>query len=105
MKSLLVNLEDELLSFVEQAVQDGNFDSADHLFAYAIGLVRTESVLGRRPSADPPPPLPVAPPPKPGSGVPVVAVDLTRKVFDGPAFMADLGGRLEKRKDEGKPQS
>ena len=101
MKSVLVYLEDDLLAFVEQAVQDGNFESADDLFAYAVGLVRTETVLGRRPAAEPAPA-----PPKPGSGVPVVAVDLTRKGFDGPAFMANLVGKLEQRrvhKDEAKP--
>jgi Arc/MetJ-type ribon-helix-helix transcriptional regulator len=108
MKPLTVQLPEELAGFVEQAVADGLFESADDLFAYAVGLVRTESVLGHRLTPATPAPAQsgsgtVAPPvPRHGTppAVPLVPVDLTRQPFDSPNFMATLVGKLEQKRAE-----
>ncbi len=90
--SFRVHLPDDLAAFVTEAVRDGVFESPDHLFAHAVAVVRTQTALGNTPDAAPPnPPTPAA-------------VDLTRQAFDGPAFMATLVDKIERRKDgEKKP--
>jgi Arc/MetJ-type ribon-helix-helix transcriptional regulator len=90
-----VQLSDDLAAFVAEAVRDGLFESPDQLVAYAIAQVRTQIALGHTPdtvtSTSPTPPA-------------NETVDLTRKVFDGPAFMATLVDKLERRKaDEKRP--
>ena len=90
--SFRVHLPDDLAAFVTEAVRDGVFESPDHLFAHAVAVVRTQTALGHTPA--PAPPGPVTPQP----------VDLTRQAFDGPAFMANLVDKIERRKDtEKKP--
>ena len=83
--SFRVHLPDDLAAFVTEAVRDGVFESADHLFTHAVAAVRTQTALGQtpdvaRPTATPPP-----------------VVDLTRQGFDGPAFMATLVDKIERR--------
>jgi hypothetical protein len=99
MKVVVVNLPDELAAFVERAVADGSFDSPDHLFAHAVGLVHTEAMLGFSGSTQPTEPFVQSPPPP---VVTATAVDLTRQAFDSPAFMADLVGKIKKRADDAK---
>lgn len=89
--SFRVSLSDDLAAFVAEAVRDGVFESADHLFAHAVALVRTQTALGNTPDTD----NPTAPPA-------AEVVDLTRQGFDGPAFMATLVNKLERRKDDDK---
>ncbi|MCU0704327.1 MAG: hypothetical protein MUF18_10165 [Fimbriiglobus sp.] len=102
--SFRVTLSGDLAAFVNDAVVDGVFESADHLFAHAVALVRTQTAIGHTPEpwVAPPPvptpdevfdPAPESPPP---------AVDLTRKGFDGVSFMANLVDRLEKKRAEEK---
>lgn len=98
MPAQVVNLPDDLAAFVAQAVTDGRFDSADELFAYAVGRVRTESVLGGAvnlvPAVEPvKPTTPTSTPSK----IPATPVDLTRHTFDSPNFMAELVDKLGKR--------
>jgi len=111
MTPVTVTLRDDLLAFAQRAVADGQFATIDELVAYAIGLARTEAVLGRyresnEVSFDPPPvpvptPAPILPPP--AAPLPTYApVDLTRQGFDSPAFMADLIGRIEKKTEDDK---
>lgn len=97
MPTLTVHLADDLAEFVRQSVADGAYTSADELFAHAVGLVRTESVLGHSPTADPAArPTPHQVP----AVVPSAPVDLTRQGFDSPAFMANLVGKLEQKRAE-----
>jgi Arc/MetJ-type ribon-helix-helix transcriptional regulator len=98
MKNVSVSLPDDLAVFIERAVSDGAFDSVDHLFAHAVGLVRTEAALGGERQVEvilTPAPAPTS---KPGSEV--IQVDMTRKGFDTPAFMANLVGKLDKKRGE-----
>lgn len=89
-----ITLPDDLAAFVAEAVRDGLFESPDDLFAHAVALVRTQTALGYSPDA------PTAPPPQSSE-----VVDLTREGFDGPAFMATLVDKLERRKaDVKKPR-
>ena len=97
MKTVSVNLPDDLASFVERAISDGAFDSVDHLFTHAIGLVRTEAMLGAAGITNT-----AREPYTPKSMTPLPPIDLTRQGFDSPAFMADLVGRIKSR-DEVKP--
>lgn len=93
-----VTLSDDLAAFVAESVRDGLFESPEQLVAYAVAQVRTQIALGHTPD--------VTAPSSPSTPTPLTneAVDLTRKVFDGPAFMATLVGKLEARKDaEKKP--
>lgn len=91
----VVSLPDDLAAFVAEAVRDGAFESADHLFAHAVALVRTQTALGHIPDDTAPASAAVA-----GE-----VVDLTRQGFDSPAFMATLVDKLERRKlDEKKPK-
>lgn len=93
--TLRVTLSDDLAAFVAEAVRDGVFESADHLFAHAVALVRTQTALGQTPDTSAP--NSATPPP-------AEVVDLTRQGFDGPAFMATLVDKLERRKlDDKKP--
>lgn len=102
MKTVVVKLPDDLADFVERAVVDGTFDSPDDLFAHAVGLVRTETVLGHPPA--PTGSRPVLPASAPQPLVATTTVDLTRQGFDGPAFMANLVGKIkENRSDAAKP--
>jgi hypothetical protein len=93
-----VTLSDDLAAFVAESVRDGLFESPEQLVAYAVAQVRTQIALGHTPD--------VTTPSSTSSLTPLTnqTVDLTRKVFDGPAFMATLVGKLEARKDaEKKP--
>ena len=91
-----ITLPDDLAAFVAEAVRDGVFESPDHLFAHAVALVRTQTALGYTPDA-------ADPTTAPSSSSEVV--DLTREGFDGPAFMATLVDKLERRKaDVKKPR-
>jgi Arc/MetJ-type ribon-helix-helix transcriptional regulator len=90
--SFRVSLSDDLAAFVAEAVRDGVFESADHLFAHAVALVRTQTALGYTPEASTATTPPTA----------AEVVDLTRQGFDGPAFMATLVDKLERRKDDEK---
>ena len=62
MPALTVHLSDDLAEFVRQSVADGNYTSTDDLFAHALGLVRTESVLGRGSTGFTPRTEPIPPP-------------------------------------------
>jgi hypothetical protein len=88
--SFRVNLPDDLAAFVTDAVRDGVFESPDQLFAHAVAAIRTQTALGHTP--DPSPASPASPQP----------VDLTRQAFDGPAFMANLVDKIERRKGSDK---
>lgn len=103
MNRFTVTLPAELARYVSDAIAGGAWSSVDELFAYAVGLARTASVLGKPPVPVPaaPEPAPVpAPPPgavdvrkTPASGsVPVV--DLTRQSFDSSSFMSELTRKL-----------
>jgi hypothetical protein len=93
MKSVTIQLPDDLSAFVDRSIQDGNFSSVNELIVYAIGLVRTESMLGHIPT-----PSPVSSQPK-LTGAPAT-VDMTRHGFDSPSFMANLVGKLEQKRAE-----
>lgn len=101
MQTVSVNLPDDLAAFIGRALADGAFDSIDHLFAHAIGLVRTEAMLGAVGMVHTAEPPPVS---KSETLVPPVdltrqGIDLTRQGFDTPAFMADLVGKIKNRDD------
>jgi Arc/MetJ-type ribon-helix-helix transcriptional regulator len=96
MPAVVVNLPDDLAAFVAQAVTDGRFDSADELFAYAVGRVRTDSALGGQMAPETPPEVVRSATPTP-SRIPATAVDLTRHTFDSPNFMAELVDKIGKR--------
>lgn len=89
-----VRLPDDLAAFVAEAVRDGVFESADQLFAHAVALFRTQTALGQTPD-----PTPAEPPSPHVTGE---VVDLTRTGFDGPAFMANLVDKLERKREEEK---
>ena len=101
MIAFTVALSPELARFVADAVADGTWRTADEFFAYAVGLARTATVLGK-PSALPTPavvpslPAPVDLKKTPSGGIPVV--DLTRQAFDSPAFMSELTKKLHAEK-------
>ena len=94
MIAFTLTLPPELARFVAEAVADGSWATADELFAYALSLARTASVLGKPPSQTPPP---AAPPPDiritPPSGT-VPVVDMTRQTFDSSSFMGELTRKL-----------
>jgi Arc/MetJ-type ribon-helix-helix transcriptional regulator len=101
MPALSVNLPDDLAAFVTQAVADGRFDTTDELFAYAVGRVRTESVLGGQMAPETLPEVARSATPTP-SKIPATPVDLTRHTFDSPNFMAGLVDKLGKRPSDPK---
>ena len=94
MIAFTVTLPPELARFVADAVADGSWATADELFAYALSLARTATVLGKPPSQSPPPVVPpvnvrITPP----SGT-VPVVDLTRQTFDSSSFLGELTRKL-----------
>ena len=102
---LVVSLPPELERFVQDAIADGSWASADDLFAYALSLARTASVLGKPMNPTPPPRVDAPSSPQPtfaqveksqlkSTIVATPVVDTTRHSFDSSRFMSELTKRL-----------